>query len=459
MEGLTKKEFKTQAMNEGFYDEDYTIASKELTLFPFFDREEPDEVYRSAALVINFKHVMKEEHSHVVVIAYMKKKFFIWCGDAFVAGGKTRTKKAALDAVSKITKNAAEKVQVMKFYASQKSAPCNFWANGNICKHTKNAYSIIESDPQVLDDLIALLDGKATSVVNRSPEQILEKYSFKKHILLQGDKGSGKTTLAMNYANDIGAKVFYSAGHEKSEASDFIGEFIPYTVEVEVNKKSLFSEKVSQLSMIWKDGPLAAAIRYANTGKKAVFVYDEVLRTPREELSPLISALAPHPDGTYKLNTRRAVDVSSDNLALEEVLSCPKGNLWIIGTTNIGSAYAVDKMDEAFADRVRIVQMDTNITLMESVLKKSVRKRKFAVSVVEKLMQFYSVYEHRRIDGAFKKIVNLRHLDEAVNCAIDEDDIKESLWETRMAWVDTDLDGKPREEQLKELTKILNKIF
>jgi len=463
MQGLKKKQFLQRVENEAMLHEDYEIEESLLTVFPFFDRND-GSVYRSSAIIFTLKHIMKREHRHSVVIALREdtREFFGWCGDAFISAGKSRPLKEATDAVELIATNKTEKKQMLDLYGSTKDEPCHFWTNNYNCSHLNMAFAKISDNPDILDQLEVILDGKAKTTKNRSPEQMLGKLQFKKHVLLRGDKGSGKTYLALSFAMENNHKMFYFGGHSKTESSDFIGEYIPTTAsETPEQKKGqlgFFEETPAALSMVWKDGPLAEAIRYAATGKKAIFCIDEMLRIPIEELSPLISALTKSPDGKFQLGTRRAIGIK-DGLAQEEVLSCDINNLWVIATTNVGSSYSVDQIDEALADRFRMVQMDTDIDLMVDNLKSALKKKAYSAKIIDNLISFYNVYETLQKDGMFNKIMNQRHLIEAIECSVDEDDVKESIWETRLAWIDDDYDGKPRIEQEQELKKILDKVF
>ncbi len=455
----SKKDFLAYAAIEANINADYAITKKLYTIFPFVDKVS-GEVLRCAAYICRMTHHTKTDHGHTVVLACKEDGYYIWCGDSFISAGILMRKTNAISAAKRISKNAKEEAEVLKSYGSFKDKPCVFWSSKS-CSHVNTILATIDESPSILDKLEEMYNGKSnTSVKNRDPEEMLNKFQFKKHIKLEGEKGSGKTTLALMFAKKIGAKVFFLGGNKSSEASDFIGEYIPMTVEVtSKGQKNLFEgTTTSQISMVWKDGKLAEAFRYAASGKKAIFIVDELLRIPEEESSPLVSALAPTPEGTLLLGTRRAVSVT-DGIAKEEILECPQENLWVIATTNIGAAYTVCDMDEALADRLRTVRMDTVESQLRMVLKETALNNGYSISEVEPLIAFFNLYQRKRIDGAFKKICNQRHLKEALDCSIDARDIKETLWETRYAWIDTDIDGVPRVEQEEEVQKMLEKVY
>lgn len=453
----TKQEFLDYAHVEGNLNTDYEVTHKHC-YFPFIDRD-TKEPYRSTALIFTMSNLHKSNHYHTVIVAFKENNYYIWCGDSFISGFKSiPTNADAMKIVRKIAQSKDEELDMISLYATTIDKGCRF-ARDNFCSHVATALYMIDQNPSLLDELETMYNGVNTARKNRTPIEMLEKLHFVKSVMLQGDKGSGKTTLALQHAKKSGATSFFMGGNNNTEAADFIGEYIPMTVNIATKgQKSLFDDEVAHVSMVWKDGKLAQAFRHAASGKKAIFILDEALRIPQEELSPLISSLSPTPDGTLQLGTRRAVGVV-DGLAEEEIIECPVENLWVIMTTNMGADYAVSEMDEAFADRVRLILMNSEESQIEKVLKEQSKAKGYPQKTVTPLMKFYKLYEKRRADGAFSKVCNLRHLVEAIHCSVDVDDIKETLWETRLAWVNNNIDGQPRVDQLNELTKILDKVY
>ncbi len=455
---IERKELERKIKADAELHRDYVVQSRDITIFPFFDRE-TNEVHRCAAMIITLRNEIKRSHYHNVVIAYKDDGYYYWCGDAFLSGStKKRSKSEMIDAAKSIARSKEEELRMLSFFGKVQDKPCRFWSSGE-CSHVNHAFAELSRDLTLLDILEETYVGKKITK-ERGELDMVKKYMFKKHILLQGPKGTGKTYLAETTAAESDAEIFYLGGRSSTEASDFVGEYIPMAkAEEKKGQGTLFeSPESSTINMVWKDGPLSQAFRHAQNGGKSIFVLDEMLRVDDRELSPLIPALTKTPNGTFKLQTGRAVGVE-DGIAKEEVLECPCENFWMIATTNIGAAYNVEEMDEALADRVRTVMMFSEEDKMKEILKKDLCKRKYPASIADKLLRFFKTYEKRREDGAFKKICNLRQLSEAVEFSIDADDIKATLWEGRFAWVEMDIDGVPRAEQEKEVSKILEKIF
>jgi MoxR-like ATPase len=268
------------------------------------------------------------------------------------------------------------------------------------------------------------------------------KYAFKKHILIEGEKGSGKTYSISKLLHDAGIETVFMAGHEGLESIDLLGYLIP--------------EASGEL--VWKDGALTEAFRKAQHGPTVLF-YDELLRTPSRELNILVGALSPNAQGNYVLRTGRVLGVEN-GIAIEETLVVPSFNLWVIGTTNVGAGYSVDVIDEALADRFRIVRKDTEETEMRSILKKKFSTFFKDEDYTRELMKLYSYLKELNKKGDLNKVVNLRHLTEVIEFS---DGTKESLIANVVDliphWVDRDSDGYINSAQKELVLKSIVRAF
>jgi Holliday junction resolvasome RuvABC ATP-dependent DNA helicase subunit len=391
--------------------------------------------------------------SYVTVLAFYEDEYILKCGDPYLEGSLT---KSTLDSLIETTVKKARKEKSNEFikalkgaYAqAPKSQSCpfnqkNYAQVDKLCAHVAHFLSDLPED--VLDKLyykyneaLNTLDG---SGISSELQTKFDRYAFKKHILLEGDKGSGKTYAASAWANSQDVEQLFVGGHEQFESIDFLGHYI--------------QQKNGQL--IWKDGALSEAFRKAKSGQKTVLILDEILRIPKRELNILISALSPI-DAHYVLRTGRALE-AKDEIAVEEVIKTPIENLWVIGTTNVGEDYAVESMDEALIDRFKPIRKDTTAVELKNILIKTSEKKGFSVESVDKLMNFYSTMARLKSTNIIQKIVNIRHLNEALELANEESDIQIILDDSKLLWVEREYNGSPNEEQMSAINSAMRKIY
>jgi MoxR-like ATPase len=287
----------------------------------------------------------------------------------------------------------------------------------------------------------------AAHSIEERPELVnkIMKYAFKKHILIEGEKGSGKTYSISKFLDQEGIDTVFLAGHEGLESIDLLGYLIP--------------DKSGEL--VWKDGALTEAFRRAQDHPVVMF-FDELLRVPGRELNLLVGALSPNSRGEYVLRTGRVLEVIN-GIAIEETLVVPSQNLWVIGTTNVGAGYAVDEIDEALSDRFRIVRKDTDKDEMRTILKKVFPEtvaKSDAEAIVGKLMKIYSYMGELRKKGDLTKIVNMRHLVEAVQFSdFTEEGVVNNLLDLIPHWVDRDTDGYLNDAQKELIMKSIQRAF
>lgn len=208
--------------------------------------------------------------------------------------------------------------------------------------------------------------------------------------------------------------------------------------------------------LVWKDGPLAEAFRRA-AKEKVVLIIDELLRIRQRELSLLLTALSPDRD-VYRLRTGRIRDVV-DGVALEEELTCPTENLCVIATTNVGAEYAVDDIDPALAERFVVIRKDTTAAELTQILRDVAKKKGFSAKVAANLVKFFEKMEEARARGMLKHAPTTRTLVRALTIAKEECEVADALRMQGLLWVARDSDGRPVQEQLETLEKILSKIF
>lgn len=390
--------------------------------------------------------------THSVLISYAVREshgfFAVTCGNR-MAQGKISSFESILKTLVKDTSVKAKDLQ-SKFGSRPVTSDdqCEtFWTtllaggSGNGCSHVAKAIEWLEANmPSYKEDLVASYDSMMSKTTS-NPFSI-DNLVFKIPVLIEGDRGAGKTTDARR----IGKKhdVFIEfGGHESVESSDFLGHFIPFTAD----------------QWAWKDGPLTAAIRAASKGKKVVFLIDELLRIPQRQLSSLLTALAPTLEQTYELNTERVIKIE-DGIAVTEKLSCPVSNLAIIATTNIGSKYAVEEYDPALAERFFIIRAGTTVEKIREVVKSLCETKGFDIkSSLASLTKFYDLMVKAADNGMLVEAPSTRTISQAILLSPSEEDIPQALKDMYLQWVSRDSNGIPVQEQVDTVMEIVNKVF
>jgi len=266
------------------------------------------------------------------------------------------------------------------------------------------------------------------------------RYAFKKHILIEGEKGGGKTYTISKWVDSVGIPNVFVAGHEGMEASDLLGSVFPAT----------------DGTLIWKDGAVTEAFRKAQKEPTVLF-FDELLRVPARELNLLVGALTPNARGEYVLRTNRIIEVV-DGIGTEEVLKVPSGNLWVIGTTNVGAGYQVDDIDEALSDRFRSFIKE----LTDDEIKKILSSKTSNTDIVNKLFTFYKFMKKAYEEGNLTRVINLRHLTEALDLADPanlEQDVIANIIDLIPHWVARTTDGSLNSEQEKKVSLYIKEAF
>ena len=290
--------------------------------------------------------------------------------------------------------------------------------------------AVYDAMNQQLEDMKS--GGKGANVGGK-----LHKYFFKKHILLQGEKGGGKTYAVTKMLSDMDSDIASVdiRGNEGIEAIDLLGYYI----------------KTNSGDLVWKDGPLTQAFRTASSGVKTVLFIDEMLRIPKRELNVLVGALSPDSDGNFKLDTNQADAVTIDDdgraIASIETLTCHKDMLWCVGTTNAGAGYAVDNIDEALGDRFRTIIKRIGEKEMQDILFSVAKEYGHSKKEVARLMKFYKSFNTLKDSGELNKLINLRHLAEILEFSETASDMQEAALDLIPTWTSMDQHGYPNQTQ------------
>ena len=341
-----------------------------------------------------------------------------------------------------------------------------------VCKHIIGVCgSFKDNISYITDDMLSeagVIEKPAKK--EKEPFEQLKRFAFKIPVLVEGDRGSGKTYEAFEYAKSIGIEPSFVGGHAGIESIDLLGCLVPYAgqenkiEDTSVSAADFFSGdyqmKVSSghsNSLIWKDGPIAEAFRKAQSGEKAVLIIDELLRIPQRELNILLTALSPV-HGKYNLRTGRILEVIN-GVAREEVLSCDTRNLFVLATTNVGGQYAVDTIDPALAERFIVVRKDTEVHTLIDILKNKAEEKGFHFTLAQKAGLFFEKMTDAKEQGLVAEAPTLRTLSRAFDLAEQEEDVKDYILDQKLLWVDRDVYGKPVQEQIELVERIVNDYF
>ena len=402
----------------------------------------------------HFRDKTSPADSFTVTLSYEHGQYEIHCGDVYLEGRLDKTtvsqmvEKAVNDLAPPIKRPVS--LHMKKTYSIvPESTPCETKSGSllpgkGFCEHEQALMETLE--PDILNEMEFLFESLKNGAFDYADDGVdlgsfFKKYAFKKHLLLEGEKGSGKTYFVNQWCKKFKVNQVFVGGHEQFESIDFLGHYIP----------------TADGSLAWKDGALTQAFRDAASGMRTVLVIDEMLRIPKRELNILVSALIPW-DGKYLLRTGRALE-NRDGIAREEVIQAPAGMIWVVGTTNIGFGYAVEEIDEALIDRFRPVRKDTSRSELEKILAVHIRKRGYSYAAQLRLVRFYSQMKLLKMRQEIAKIVNIRHLSEAIQFSRSEGDIRSVIEDTVLVWAERDYEGYPDGDQIELIHKVIEKIW
>lgn len=267
--------------------------------------------------------------------------------------------------------------------------------------------------------------------------EILNRYAFRKSILIEGDQGSGKTVAARAFANSSTYVYLELGGNAGVTDMDLVGYNYP-----------TFNDN----KPIWIDGVLSTAMRQAAKGEKVVLVMDEFLRIPADYLKVFLNMLSPFNikgQDVYRLNTGRVLSVDENGLGSVELLTAPCENLCIIATTNVGAQFNVEDMDPALRERFIVVRKDTTEPFLRMVCGNLLAKKPFqSPELLDRLLAFFSLMTRAFDDKKLRNKPSTRILSDAILFAETEDDVYKHLHNSTLQWTANSHNGMPNQDQI-----------
>lgn len=362
----------------------------------------------------------------------------------------------------------------------EKDTVCNFFSRPKtltvsdqdikICKHILWTIHQYNDDltkvllPEIEADWQRKFGGKEDKIEPVDELGYLKKFAFKANVIIEGDRGSGKTFDVIRFAKEADITPVFLGGHNGIESIDLLGHLVPFSSNENTSSKVSASDLLSGAKpetpyntqqLIWKDGALTEAFRKASRGEKTILILDELLRIPARELNILLTALSPL-DGVYMLRTGRIISVDN-GVATEEIIKAPIENLFVAATTNVGGQYAIDDVDPALAERFIILRKDTTERQLKTVLNKLIKDKGFNKNLIMRLLKFHNDMKQAKTQGFVENIPTLRTLSRAVNLADTSQDVWSLIEAQILLWIGRDTEGYPIKEQESAVMTLINK--
>lgn len=496
---------------------DYSVPSVTDTLTVFYDPRTRKNSLAAAKLVIisNPDASTSTQVVSPVIIAKANPdrtspRYFLWCGDDFLEGALSgpEQRRRITDALTAIGLPLLKQVEVEKHLrnaggvAPPSSHPrSHFWdllkADPKTagCEHVRQALHHLRDQPGGIEGALFSLDAayealsaaapktNAAAVttaanpssagvdantqarmdleahfIKRSPlhAKILSKCGpFKKHkipVMVLGEAGQSKTHTAEEIGRSGLYEAFFrygcSSGHDEY---DLLGS----------TREACLPGKDGNLQRLFPPCPseITQAFKAGSQGKVVALLIDELPSLREDAWNVFKMALSCY-DGDYKLKTTRIVGLDADGNGIHEQIVCPRKNLAIFATGNIGDKYNSRFGDHACENRFAIVYMDEDPAHVVAISKSVAIKEGFDPAIGTKLASFMTIMQRMRNDAMIENLPNIRDFTDAILLAEgDEKAIATHLADLGYRWCGKELSSRPNQEQWAIVRKCIKDTF
>ena len=288
--------------------------------------------------------------------------------------------------------------------------------NFSVTKDIKGIEDDLLTSPEFNSYVASLLEGLIPKNTLHSLRYFLKRQEGKKHVLVTGHSGNGKTHAMYQQAKDSGRELVFISLDNGTETMDLTG----------------YSTRLPDGSFGWIQGALSKAFTRASKGVKVMLVLDELLRAQPRELSVLLRALDKQ-GGRYSIDTGKPlIDlIDEDGNIPTETISVPAENLWCVATTNQGIGYHTSKIDEALKQRFRVYEKHTDLDELTEVILLAIKQKDYGElpNIETSITNIKTNIDALIETGMLKIPMSLRHASEIILDSTDVSDIKTRMLE------------------------------
>ena len=449
----SRKELLNKTLDAACSDPKYNVSQICYAVIPF--QETPKAAFkRCAAYIERIQHTADITKAYTVFLAYDGKHYFYRYDNPFLAGTLNAAQR---DAALKVADNPDEEALMQKLYGTFKDAEY-----GENTKPTDTLSAGITRS--VITKIESLFHDNSTlkHIPRHRLETFLEKRLFKKHIRLEGPKGSGKMHLARHFAEANADLIVTIAGSEKTDSAKLQGHIVPYIKKIsQKGGDNLFeSQDTSIQTFVFQYGRLARAFRAARAGIKTIVLIDKGHHMPPDQMHMIVTALTPC-EGYYILCVSNMVQSQYEweNHPVEEEIRAPVKNLMVIMSTNEGAGYPIKDIDEALQECFHTLLVPEERDVIEAVIQAALSSRNFSPHFKNNLMAFYDKMKHLQKNRRIVRDITMRHFIEVIETSKDENDLGTTLFECYTKWASPDAHGSYTPKEIQEIEKIIAAVF